>query len=366
MKTTTRPARAALFAFGGFLLAVVVPLPAAAQDPDALGAAIVQTCGTSMDPATQGVLAGVVTDSLTQDPLPNARVKIAWQGSGDLTANTATVDTDGRGFFAFCGVPGGVMVLLTATLRESSPARTVFVDAGMLSVENIRLPLSDPTKPGMVVGRVIDAASRAPIDGAEVRIRGTEGVVLTNSRGYFILGERASGLYQLQVSHLAYADREVPFHVSGNLTENVEIALTVEAIELPGITVTAAPTRYRRDLEGLIERMDLGFGTFIPRERLENRPEARLADLLRDVPGVLIFTDGPRANLEVRGRECRPEVFMDGRPFPLDPEVGVNEFIFQELEAIEVFKGTEVPGEFLTVGFEQPCMAIVIWSRRGT
>ena len=91
MKTNACAPRVALFACGALLLTLVAPRSATAQDATALGAAIAQTCG-GMDPATQGVLAGIVADSLTQDPLPNARVKIVWQGGSDLTANSATVD----------------------------------------------------------------------------------------------------------------------------------------------------------------------------------------------------------------------------------------------------------------------------------
>jgi hypothetical protein len=366
MNKTIRATHAALFAIGGLVFALLAPRSAASQDASVLGAAIAQTCGTRWDPETQGVLAGLVSDSLTLDPLPNATVTIAWQGGADLTANTATVDTDTRGFYAFCGVPGGAMVLLSATLRVSSPARTVFIEAGMLNLESVFLPVSDPSVPGLVVGRVIDEASRAPIEGAEVRVGNEGGTVLTNRRGYFSLGERPAGNYQIQVSHLAYADRELRFHVAGALTQNLEIVLTSEAIELPGITVTAAPSRYRRDLEGLIHRINLGFGNFITRETLENHPNPRLADLIREVPGVLVFMNGMRASLEVRGRTCTPDVFMDGRPFALDPAVGLNQLIIQELEAIEVYKSSEVPGQFLPVGFRRPCMAIVVWSRRGT
>lgn len=366
MNKTIRVTHAALFAIGGLVFALLAPRSAASQDASLLGAAIAQTCGTRWNPETQGVLAGLVADSLTLDPLPNARVKIVWQGDEDLSANTATVDTDAKGFYAFCGVPGGAMVLLTATLRVSSPARTVFIEAGMLNLESIFLPVSDPTTPGLVVGRVIDEASRAPIEGAEVRVRAEGGTVLTNKRGYFILGEKPAGNYQIQVKHLAYAERQIPFYVAGNLTQNLEIMLTSEAIELPGITVTTAPSRYRRDLEGLIHRINLGFGNFITRETLENHPNPRLADLMRELPGVLVFMNGMKASLEVRGRTCTPDVFMDGRPFALDPDLGLNQLIVQELEAIEVYKSSEVPGEFLQVGFQRPCMAIVVWSRWGT
>ena len=366
MKSSNRATPVALLAFGALAFTLSTPGLVTAQDSSVLGAAIAQTCGVSMDPETQGVLAGVVADSLTMDPLPNARVKIVWQGEDDLSANSATVDTDAKGFYAFCGVPGNVMVLLTATLRVSSPARTVLVEPGMLTVEAIYLAVSDPTKPGLVVGRVIDDATRAPIEGVAVQVGDAGGSVLTNSRGYFVIGERPAGTYRLRITHLAYEDREVSFHVAGNLTQSLEIPLTTRPIELPGITVTAAPTRYRKDLEGLIRRMDMGFGDFITRETLERRPEARLSDFVREIPGVLVFMQGQRAAVEVRGSSCTPDVFLDGIPFDMDPEVGLNQLFIQELEAIEVYKGQEVPGEFLKVGFQRPCMAIVIWSRRGT
>ncbi|HSG08986.1 MAG TPA: Plug domain-containing protein, partial [Longimicrobiales bacterium] len=98
----------------------------------------------------------------------------------------------------------------------------------------------------------------------------------------------------------------------------------------------------------------------------ERRPEARLSDFVREIPGVLVFMQGNRAAVEVRGSACTPDVFLDGISFDMDREVGLNQLFTQELEAIEVYKGQEVPGEFLKVGFQRPCRAIVIWSRRGT
>jgi hypothetical protein len=56
---------------------------------------------------------------------------------------------------------------------------------------------------------------------------------------------------------------------------------------------------------------------------------------------------------------------MDGQPYPLDPAAGVNELFGRPLEAIEVFKGTEVPAEFIRPGFQYPCAVILVWSRPG-
>ena len=343
----------------------LVPANAAAQDAQGLGTAIARACGTIVDPATQGVLAGVVTDSLTDTPLPNARVKIVFQMPGEPVANTADVTTDRTGLFTFCAVPANVTVLLSATLGASSPPILVPIEAGMLHVEPIRLPVSDPTKPGVLVGRIVELGSRAPLDGVSVRIAELDKATLTNERGYFTFGEQPWGIYTLRLERLGYAPREVSVHVTGNLTQNVEIELPQKPIELEGITVNVAPRRLRQDLEGLIRRMNLGFGSFITRETLERRPEARLSEYLREVPGVLVFRDGLRAYLEVRGRSCTPEIYLDGQMFPVDPEVGVNEYFTQELEAIEVFKGTEVPPEFIRPGFQYPCAVILVWTRAG-
>ncbi|MDP2956455.1 MAG: carboxypeptidase regulatory-like domain-containing protein [Longimicrobiales bacterium] len=361
----SRMNRSALLVALAASAATLAHAPAAAQDASTLGAAIARTCGTIVDPATQGVLAGMVTDSLTGIGLPNARVKIAWQAPEDVSASEAEVTTDRTGLFTFCAVPANVTVLLSATLGKTSPPALVPIEAGMLHLESIRLPVSDPTKPGILVGRIVDASTRAPLDGVSVRIQELDAVKVTNERGYFSFGERQWGVYSLALERLGYAPREISVHVTGNLTQNVEIELPQEPIELEGITVSVAPRRLRQDLEGLIRRMNLGFGSFVTRETLEQRPGARLSELMREVPGILVFHNGVRANLEVRGKPCTPEVYLDGQMFPVDPEVGLNEFFTQELEAIEVFKGTEVPPEFVRAGFQYPCAVILVWTRIG-
>ncbi len=356
-------------AFAAALAACLVPLASthslAAQDPSALGAAIARVCGQVVDPASQGVLAGVITDSLSGIPLRGARAKIAWQAPGDAMARTTEVLADKDGLFAFCAVPADVVVLLSATLGKTSPAVAVPIEAGMLHIESIRLPLSNPGKTGTLVGRVLDAESRSPVDGVTVRLREAGATVVTNERGYFSLGERTAGVHYVDLERLGYTSREVPIHVAGDLTQAVEIELSQQAVELEGISVSVAPRRVRQDLEGLIRRMNLGFGTFLTRETLERRGEVPLAEHLREVPGVLIFRDGVRAYMEVRGQSCTPDVYMDGQLFPLDPAVGLNENFARPLEAIEVFKGTETPPEFIRPGFHYPCAVILVWSRPG-
>jgi len=337
------------------------PATKSAQD---IGAAIARTC-TTIDPKTQGVIAGVVTDSLTGVTLPNAHVKLVWQGPDDTRAQTADVDTNKDGFYTFCNVPAGLLVLLTANLRVTSPPRTVGIEAGMLNVENIRLAVSDQNKPGLLVGRIIDLNTRQPIEGVSVTLEQLKKEVISNDRGYFSFGNEPYGTYTLKLEHLAYQTREIPLHIAGNLTQNVEIEMTQQPIEIPGLKVSVLPRAPNNDIQGLVRRMNLGFGDFITRETLERRPEAKLADVLREVPGVSVFRNGILAYLEVRGKACNPDVYLDGMYYPLDPSLGVNEFYARDLEAIEVYKGSETPGEFLRPGFQRACATIVMWTHRG-
>ncbi len=338
-----------------------------AQAAEQVGKAIVQTCGNTVDPATEGVLAGTVTDSITGVALPNAKVSIVFQAGDNPSASKTEVETDKNGFYAFCGVPGNTLLLLSANMRITSAPRSVVVEPGTLQVEKLVLSVSDPKKPGSIVGRVVDKASRAPVDGATVRIEELKAETLTNERGYFSFGERPFGTYSLQVEHIGYADADVPIHVAGNLTQVVEVELVTAPIEIPGLAVTITAPRVHRDMEGLIHRMNMGFGTFITRETLEKRPEARLGDFLREVPGILVFAPGAgqAASLEVRGKSCDPDVYLDGLHVPLDPSVGVNEFRGQEFEAVEVYEGAETPAEYLRAGGGYPCAAILLWTHWG-
>jgi hypothetical protein len=335
-----------------------------AQDASAIGQAIAATCGTLPDPETEAVVAGTVVDSVSGVALPRADVRMAWEVDGVL--DTAGVATDADGFFAFCSVPAGGQVELLAHLRVGSNPIILDVDPGMLHVQQLQLALSDPAKPGELVGRIFDATTRTPVAGADVALQETGRRTVTNKHGYFSLGTLPWGIYTLDVKNLGYGDRTLAVRVAGDLTQIAEIALSGEALELEGLNVTVQRRAALLDVDGLIRRMSVGFGTVLTRDVMERRPNARVTDLLREVPGVQVNKRGYSTTLEVRGRSCSPNVFVDGMPRMWDPSEGLDFFVSDEIEAVEVYRGlTEIPGEFVMPGQIRPCMAIAIWTRRG-
>lgn len=338
----------------------------AAQDAGRIGEALAASCGVPLDPAREGVLAGIVSDSVSQVPLPGARVTLDLREPGDTLQRRFETETDMEGFYAFCKVPAGVRATLGAELRKRARPVVLTVEAGMLHVEPLLIPLSDPTETtGILLGRIVDAERRTPVAEAEVRLVELNQTTVSNARGYFTFGDQPWGVYTLEVSSLGYAPATTGVRVAGSLAQNLEVLLSPDALELEGITVTA-DARLGRHLEGMVRRMSFGAGDFITRDVLEVRPAAGIADILQEVPGMSVRRGlYGQLQMEVRGRSCVPDVWVDGALYIMDPSAGFD-FFADELEAVEVYRGIQVPGEFLRPGrTAYPCATIVVWTRRG-
>jgi hypothetical protein len=342
-------------------------VPDSARDRSALiASAIRSACGAAEEMTMPAVVAGTVTDSVSGVPLARALVRMEWDPGIDEYREMTETRTDASGYYQFCSAPGGKEVSLVATLRTASVLASITVEPGTLHIEHLRIPLSDPEQPGLLLGRVIDADTRRPVADAEVRVDDIDGArALTNRGGYFSLGERPWGVYVLSASALGYAGRQAAIRIQGGVTQSVEIELTTEAIPIEGLVVSVRGRRAGRGMEDMLRRMRLGLGSFLTRDVIERRPLAPVAELLREVPGVQVHVRWPDAvSLEVRGSaSCVPDVFVDGTPWLNDAQSALTSLTATEIEAIEVYRGlAEVPGEFIRSG-RPPCAVVVIWTR---
>lgn len=351
-------------ALGAVMAALLHPVAAQAQvNSQVVGQAIANTCQRPPDPATQAVVAGVVADSVTGVVLPNVGVTLDWKPTPDSLPAGRSATTNTNGLYVFCDVPAGVIARLEAHGHVTRAPITWQIEAGQLYVQNILLPLTSADSKGILIGLVIDADTRRPVTDAEVRLEERKQATSTNSRGYFTFGEQPYGIYTLQVKRLGYADYSAPVRVAGDLQQSVEVRISKKALQLEGLTVTARATRRRVDMDGLVRRMNLGFGTFITANELDRRPMARITDLLQGTAGVSVYQNRREHTfyLEVRGRNCVPDMFIDGIRYSGPPD----ELLFppaEDLEAVEVYKGMEIPGIFMRAGTPQ-CAVIAMWRR---
>lgn len=161
---------------------------------------------------------------------------------------------------------------------------------------------------GYLVGRVVDAVSGAPLEGAQVSIVGTELRAVTDARGHFLLEGVPSGENTLRTALEGYTSVVEPVRLSATEVGSLQIRLTPVAAVLEDLLVLAGR-----------EGSGSGSATVDATSQVE---ESRSAlDLLQDVPGVLVSREpgqvGAGASIRVRGvrslqGSTSPALYVDG------------------------------------------------------
>jgi hypothetical protein len=217
------------------------------------------------------------------------------------------------------------------------------------------------SEPGELVGRVVDAASGAPVEaalvvvetataaGAEITEPGRRS--LTGADGRFRLSAVPPGMAILHVEHLAYGVHRHPLRVEGDGSGFVEVAVSVTAIALEPLLVQAdTPT----ELGG---RGSPSARNVIPREVIVEAASSGVSvgDFLsREVTGMYVRRNqelGGAVCLEFRGARrgdgpCRPpQVYIDGITVP-NPLDFFGYFSLDGLERIRVISPSEAGTRF--------------------
>ncbi len=153
-----------------------------------------------------GGISGRITDRLTGEPVGNAVVV----ARGPAGAGRAVTDRNGN--YTIHGLPDGdYIVSAVARLyhRASYPA-PVTVQSGSV-VEGIDIALTPRPRRGVIVGRVVDAATGKPVVGALVLAVGEPGAfrARTNANGWYRLRVRP-GVYRLSCNARGFEPAEYP------------------------------------------------------------------------------------------------------------------------------------------------------------
>ena len=129
-----------------------------------------------------------------------------------------------------------------------------------------------------IAGQVSDEATSAPLTGVLVAIEGTTIAALTDEGGRYRLEGVPRGPWILRAQRIGLATARVRITVPPEGTLTRDIALSVSALRLEDITVTAdAVSR----AEG-----ELGTASVIERDAIEHITATSLAGVLQLVPGI--------------------------------------------------------------------------------
>jgi len=210
-----------------------------------------------------------------------------------------------------------------------------------------------------IAGRLLDRASRQPLEGAAINVLGTPVNLRSSPAGEFTHAGLKPGTYVMQVRALGYTPGSWVIELAERETLSVVIEMDARPIELPGITVET-PT-VQRGMAGFALRRAAGRGVYITEDDIKRANAARLSDLLRNVSGIRLICRFNGCRVRMSRNDCQPDFFLDG--------LSANNSTFLEMSVvgvtgIEVYRTiTETPVDFLRGN--NTCGTIAIWTKSG-
>lgn len=366
------------------------------------GSLMVSKCQAEDREGGAAVLAGLVSEERSGEPIPRASVRFDWQEVIEVIPLPRAqnrwfqVQTDGNGRYTACGIPLDEAIVVQASFlgRESDTAHVRFLEEdyrildlemelapGFLSSSTEAPTVSEGTGIQGLQGIVREPETGEPVRAVEVTLRRSPGGVVavgtTNTRGFFRLQTPLPGDYLLSLEALGYASvRGEEVAVSMGKLTVLEIQLAPEALALEPLVITAEPRAFHLEMEGFYGRQETGLhtGIFMSPKILEERQPLRVTDMFFEIPGTRVietqvggrgvyFRSGERFN-EI----CWPMVFMDrqllrsgGFEDPAELDELAQAF---DVAAIEVYRSAaEIPPEFN--GANAGCGVIVMWTKKG-
>lgn len=214
-------------------------------------------------------------------------------------------------------------------------------------------------------GVVTDTAN-LPIFGATVSVAGEPSSFITNELGEFRIRNVAPGTVQIRARRLGFVPSELQLDLDAQKSApTVRFRLSALPSNAPTVVVTASRARYPSRLAGFYDRLrKRSGGQFVERRDIDQQNSRSLTQLLSGLPGVnsVQFRNGGSA-VRLRGRACRPLVWLDGVPMPAG-EVDLDAFPANTLQGVELYLGsTSAPPDFSGAQGSSNCGTILLWSR---
>ena len=144
--------------------------------------------------------------------------------------------------------------------------------------------LAQQTPAASITGHITDALAGVPLAGATVRVDGTTLSAVTDTAGRYRLTRVPAGPQVILVTRIGYAPLRHNLVVPTEGTVSLDLAIAKNALQLPGLVVTADPASRARG--------ELGTASVIGQEAIRNQTAASLAAVLELVPGTVLQPPG--------------------------------------------------------------------------
>jgi len=169
---------------------------------------------------------------------------------------------------------------------------------------------------GSIVGRVVDAATQAPLQGAQVTVEGTTRSVNTGTDGRFEIAGVPPGEVSVRAMLLGYSSSVQRVTVAAARPSTVNFALAVQALGLDELVVTGTSGRQERRAQGAT------VASVRAEDVVDAAPVNNVAEILQGrVAGVSLTqgsgVSGSAQQIRIRGASSislsnEPLIYVDG------------------------------------------------------
>ncbi len=222
---------------------------------------------------------------------------------------------------------------------------------------------------GRLLGVVRDS-SGAPLAQAEVLLPSIGRSTFSDSGGRFSLGQWPRGHHRGLIRRPGYSPLFFELENGGDDTLEVEFTLRRQVQTLDSVIVRGEPTEVA---PGIRRRQEGGVGQFRDESFFRTHQTDRFTDVLRQLRGVRIVTNGRiRTLVSTRGAsfagECEVPVFLNGLRVAFD-DFDLDDVRTGDVVAMELYTGAATtPPEFggtppRAGGAGAVCGALVVWMK---
>lgn len=225
--------------------------------------------------------------------------------------------------------------------------------------------LATAQTPMVLTGVVTDTAG-TPILGVAVTVTGAVTATSTDERGEFRLPGVTPGPVEVRARRLGFSPIVLEHDVRGPEAHNrLQLTMTPVPTTLrPVVVQSSRRSAEGTRLAGYYERLQRrSSGHFITRPELEAQEHRRLSQVIGGTAGVSAFQLRSGGGVvRMRGRSCRPLVWIDGVPMPAG-EVDLDAFPVNTLHGVEVYLSSTPPMGHTAMRNQSACGTILLWSR---
>ncbi len=183
---------------------------------------------------------------------------------------------------------------------------------------------------GGITGRVLDAASNLGLESATVSILDKDSSLvsykLSDKNGDFLFDRLpAKKQLLLNITYVGYQSFSKLIQLRDHAIDTLNVSLALNLTDTNSVVVTAAiPVRMNGDT------LEINPAAF------KMKPDAVVEELLNQVPGITIWSDG---TITVNGQKVK-NFFVDGKPFlgSSDPKIATQNLPKTAIEKIQVYQ----------------------------